>query len=95
MENNKRTLKVTQEWVNRIEALQYETNARRELVAYMIGNSYDTESDSYIKYHTEYMDFFKKLEEAKEEFAREYVYPEANGKQIPWNLDFKTGTVTF
>lgn len=91
----KNTQKVTQEWVNKIEALQYEVNARRELMMHMIEGGVDPESAGYVRYHREYLEFFKKLEQAKEEFAEEYIYPQTNGERVPWNLDFKTQTVSF
>ena len=95
METTKRTLKVTQEWVNRIEALQYEVHARRELLTHMIDSGADTKSDNFKHYHEEYLAFYKKFEDAKEEFAREYIYPNTGNMRVNWNLDFKTQEVTF
>ncbi len=89
------TKKVTQEWVNRIEALQYEVTARKELLTHMIGAGVSFEADGYRRYHAEYLDFFRKYEDAKEAFAEEYVYPETDGKRVDWNLDFRTCEVTF
>ena len=89
------TIQVTQEWVNKIEALQYEVTARQNLVAFMIENGHNMDSDNYKRYNSEYLDFFKQLEEAKEAFANEYVYPQTNGKRVSWNLDFAAKEVTF
>lgn len=89
------TVKVTQDWVNRIEALQYEVSARQNILAFMIENGHNMDADNYKRYNGEYLDFFKQLEEAKEEFATEYVYPQTNGKRVAWNLDFKELEVTF
>lgn len=92
---NMTVIKVTQDWVNRIEALQYEVSARQGILAYMIENGHNMDSDNYKRYNAEYLDFFKQLEEAKEEFAEQYVYPETNGKRVAWNFDFKNLEVSF
>ena len=86
---------VTQDWVNKIEGLQYEVNSRRELMQHMIESGVDFESTGYKRYQAEYLNFYKLLEEAKEEFANEYVYPETKGERVFWNLDFKKLEVTF
>ena len=91
----KQTKQVTQEWVNKIEALQYEVNARKALLLHMVESGMSFESEGYQRYHGEYLDFYKQYEAAKEEFAAEYIYPATGNKRVTWNLDFRTGEVTF
>ena len=86
---------VSQEWADRLEALQYEVFARGDIISRMIANNFSTNTDSYDRYHKEYMEFYRQYEEAKEEFAKEYIYTETNGKKVDWNLDFSTLEVTF
>lgn len=75
-----------------IESLQYELNARKDLLAFMIERGQNN-SEGFKKYHTEYMEFNAQYEMAKSEMAATYIVPKY-GKNATWNLDFRTRIAT-
>lgn len=93
--NEKMVVSVSQEWVDKIQALQFEVTARKDIISYMLSNGHDMNSEGYKKYYAEYMEFFKEYDKVKDEFAREYVLPYTNNKLVDWNLDFVEKEVTF
>lgn len=75
-----------------IESLQYELNARKDLLAFMIDRG-QNETPGFQKYHQEYMEFSAQYEMAKNEMAGTYIVPKY-GKDAIWNLDFRTRIAT-
>ena len=79
------------DFINDLERLQFEVQARQNLIGYMFNNN--IKSEVFDQYHAEYLDFFKQYEKKKSEVEMLYVkpvFPEA--KQ--WELDFETGELT-
>ena len=74
---------------NYIEGLHYEVNARRDIIALLIRQG-DT-GDAFQKYHKEYLEYYAKLETAKDTMANEYVKPKY--PNCDWRLDFSANTV--
>lgn len=86
-----KNVKVPEGLVNLIESLQYEANARKDLLAFMLNNGMG-ETEGYTKYHYDYIEFSAKFDIAKRDFEQNFVkvkYPDA----ISWNLDFASNTV--
>ena len=78
-------------FINDLERLQFEVQARQNIIGYMFSNN--IKSEVFDQYHAEYLDFFKQYEKKKSEVEMLYVkpvFPEA--KQ--WELDFETGELT-
>lgn len=74
-----------------IESLAYETNSRKDIIAFMIDRGM-INSEGFQSYHNEYQEYYMKYELAKKEMADKYVSPEHPG--CTWTLDFQTGIVT-
>ena len=88
--NTKITITIPESLSNYIEGLQYEVNARRDIIALLIRQGEDG-SDSFKRYHKEYLEYYAKLETAKDTMANEYVKP--SYPECDWRLDFGTGTI--
>lgn len=81
---------VRKELVEKIEALQYEVESRKDILSHMIANGMNTTSDKFVKYHDEYQAFFMNYNKAKQEMMKEYGVP----NNVNWNLDFATRILT-
>lgn len=77
--------------LNLIERLQYETDARKEICAYMV----DTEqnhTDAYQKYFEEYIQYRKAFDMEKNRFVSEDIL---KGQEVKnWRIDYATRTLT-
>lgn len=82
-----------EEFVNLIEALHYEVNSRKDLIAYMLNSDMRTDTAAYEKYNREYREFYVQYNEAKNKLEEMYVRT-AVENPMSWNLDFETGEVT-
>lgn len=80
--------------VEYVEALTYETEARRAIISFMLDHDMDRTTEAFQQYHKEYLEFFSELNMVKAQIERDYVLPETNGGQICWRLDFETGEIT-
>lgn len=91
---NTKIVKVeNQELVNLIESLQYEVNARKELISFMLSTDMSMDTHAFERYNKEYMDFYIQYNEAKNQLQKMYVYT-AVENPISWNLDFETSEIT-
>lgn len=84
-------IEVSQELCDKIEALQYEVESRKDLIAFILSNDMKTNSIQFEKYNKEYLEFFKKYNLAKQELVNKY-FP--NIQYSHWNLDFSSRIVT-
>lgn len=82
-----------QELINLIEALHYEVNSRKDLIAFMLNSDMRTDTAAYERYNKEYMEFYIQYNKAKNKLEEMYVRT-AVKNPINWNLDFETGEVT-
>jgi metal-responsive CopG/Arc/MetJ family transcriptional regulator len=87
-----RTIEIPESVSDYIESLQYECNARSDLISFMVRNGLQDE-EGFKKYHAEFVDFHAQLELAKQNMEDTYLRPECSGSFM-WNLDFKTHEVT-
>lgn len=97
MKNNVKTYTVNEETANYIQGLQYERDARRDLLAFMLAGNMDTGTEAFRRYHTEYMDFYQQYNLATMDFERiqlPKIAPELAGRAFTWNLDFSSREVT-
>lgn len=91
---NTKVIKIeNEEFVNLIEALHYEVNSRKDLIAYMLNSNMRTDTEAYEKYNREYREFYVQYNEAKNKLEEMYVRT-AVEDPINWNLDFSTGEIT-
>lgn len=84
-------IEISKELCDKIEALQYEVESRKDLIAFIISNDMKTSSSQFERYNQEYLEFYKKYNLAKQEMVRTY-FPDVN--YLSWNLDFASRTVT-
>ena len=87
-------IRIPQETVNHIQALQYECDSRKGLLAFMLDKGGTPESEGFRAYHDEYRRFNVEYEQAKEKMQKELLEPQVPGKLLSWNLDFASGEVT-
>ena len=80
-------VEIPEEVCNYLESLMYETNARKNLLAFCIEHDLN-EKDAFNDYHKEYIEFSAQYEMAKEEMASKYIYPKY--PSCTWNLNFNT-----
>jgi hypothetical protein len=79
------------EFIKDLERLQYEVQARKNIIGYMLESN--IKNECFEQYHAEYLDFFTKYEKKKHEVEIFYVKPaKSNAKN--WNLDFNSGELT-
>lgn len=84
-----------QEVINHLEALGYESNARKDLLAYLVQTGVSLSDPSFQAYHKEFEEAFARYELAKSEFEKQYVRPLApDGRTLSWNLDFASRELT-
>lgn len=81
-------IRISDDLCNYIESLQYEVNARKDLCAFMIDHGM-MESESFRKYHDEYIKCNAEYNVAKNTLTKEY------GIKGSWNLDFDTRELTY
>lgn len=79
-----------------LEALQYNLERTKEIVAYMLTNNYDTHTDAFKAWDKDNQEDYIKYQTAKAEIEKEYIYnrPEFRGKKASWRLDFETAVLT-
>lgn len=87
-------IKISAEESLQLEKIHYEISARKSLLAYLISNDFPKESESFLRYHQEYLDFIKQDEQLKANISKKYVIPHFPDKKVKWSLDFETCTLT-
>lgn len=78
-------------FINDLERLQFEVQARRNIIGYILNN--DIKSETFNQYHAEYIDLFRQYEKKKLEVETLYVKP-VLPTATKWELDFETGELT-
>lgn len=89
-----KTIAIPEDVCSLIQVLQYEVDARKELLSHMIGAGVDTTSEAFNAYNKNYEDSFKEYNKAKSDMQAKYIEPEITGKLLNWNLNFYTAEVT-
>lgn len=84
---------IPEEVVNRVQALDIETESRKNLIAYMLSSNLTTATEQFEAYQKEYRDFYYQFDIAKSEIERDYVRT-AIENPIRWELNYSTGEVT-
>ena len=79
---------------NGIQALQFEVESRKDLLAHMVNTGVDITSETFKSYEKEYQEFFVKYNVAKEALQDQYLKPAVEGRLVNWNLDFASNEVT-
>lgn len=74
--------------VNAIEAVSYELEARKDVIAAMLDRNADISTDAFNAYQKELVEFKVKFETLKKEIQKEFVddVPSA----VHWDLDYAT-----
>lgn len=73
----------------KIEALQYEVESRKDIIAQILSGSLTVKGDHFKRYHEEYQQFFIDYNKAKQELIDAY-----NLQDKAWNLDFRSRQLT-
>lgn len=94
MDNKVQKIKIDEDITTKIEALQYEIDTRKDVIAFMIASDMNMETDAFKKYSKELTEFKVQYEEAKRVIEEDYVIPAMEGKKCTWSLDFYTSEVS-
>lgn len=84
------TINVEKTLVEKIEALQYEVESRKDVISQILANGFKTSGDTFAKYQAEYKEYFIQYNKAKKEMLDTYG---VNSNTI-WSLDFASGVLT-
>jgi len=84
------------ELVDYIESLQYETYARKDIIAFMLEKNMNMSTDSAKEYQKEYKRYFSEYEIALQQLKELYIYanPSIADKEVKWSLDFESKMLT-
>jgi len=85
----RKNIPMPEDFCNYVEGLMYETNARKDVIAFML-NSAILNQERFDQYHKEYLEFYAKYELVKNEIQKTYVDEVYGNQAIKWNLNFKT-----
>lgn len=88
---------VPEETTNYIERLAREVEGAKSIIAFMLANDMQTNTDSFKQYKAEYDDANAAYDIAKTELQNKYIPQELmdrDGKNISWNLDYATSKLT-
>ena len=82
--------------VQQLEKAQYETDAHKEIISWMMNNNNGIQNDTFKMYHNEYIQLFKRYQQLKNKFEEEVVRPTVGNDDLlfTWNLDFTNKEVT-
>ena len=83
------TMKIDKEICNKIEALQYEVESRKDIITAVIAGTVNMKGDMFDKYHAEFQKYFTDYNKAKQEMMDKYITDPAL-KNKNWNLTFNT-----
>lgn len=91
-----KSIKVPDKIINYMEALQYNLERTKEIMAFMLSHDYDTHTKAFQTWDRDNQKDYVKYQEAKAELEREYVssQPEWKGRKTKWSLNFKTAVLT-
>lgn len=91
---NKKIIKIDEKIRDLVESYDYELNARKELIAFMLSNNMEIDTDSFRKYQKEMNEFFVKFVTIKNEISNRYIIPITDGKEVNWKLDYASCEIT-
>ena len=83
-----KVIKVDVETCKNIEALQFEIESRKDVIAQVLAGGANMNNAMFEKYHKEYQDFHKKYNQAKQAMADTYLAAESGNSN--WTLQFAT-----
>lgn len=81
---------VNKEIVEKIEALQYEVESRKDVIVQILANGLKVSGDTFDKYQEEYRKFFIEYNKAKQDMLEKCQIP----NDVMWNLDFSSCVLT-
>lgn len=81
---------IRDELCNKIEALQYEVESRKDVIAQIVAGSLVMKKESFDAYQNEYKQFFIQYNKAKQEMLDEYNV----SNDAMWSLDFNSKELT-
>ena len=78
--------------VTYLQGLSIETDARRDLISFMIANNMDISTEQFQKYQKEYNEFYSEFALAKDQLEQliKKDYLEDDEELVFWNLDFNS-----
>lgn len=74
----------------KIEALQYEVESRKDVIAQILSGGFSINGTQFAQYQEEYKNFFIQYNKAKQELVNTYNI----GENKSWNLNFGTRELT-
>ncbi len=83
-------IKVDEQDKNYVESLDYELTSRKDIIAYMLSNNMNTNTDAFRSYQKEAVQFEVQYREAKRIIEEKYVLPNIGDHMVNWRLDYTT-----
>lgn len=93
-----KTIQLPEDLVIRVKRLQYEVDARRGLIEFLLNKQCDINSNTFKDYHDEYINKHVEFEQLKQLITNTYVAPNLTAEELKhttWNIDFETNELTF
>lgn len=78
------------QFINELEGLQNEVQARQAIITFMINSGSDITTESFQAYQKEYTNLFQKYEQKKYDVEKLFIRPNVKNPSN-WNLDFNSG----
>lgn len=88
-----KVINVPEDVVLNIQTLAAQEESRKEIIAFMLSNKYETDTKQFQKFQTEYEEAYFKFSQAKQDFENQYVRTVIENPQS-WNLDYATCSAT-
>ena len=86
----KKIVKIDEKLRDMIESYDYEINARKYLISFMLSNNMNIDTPNFSKYQDELKNFIMLYERAKSDVSEIYVDPLRKDHDATWRLIYKT-----
>lgn len=86
------TFEIPEEIVSKLEALSFEIEARKSVIAEMLAQNMDISTDAFAKYQKELVEFNVMFETLKGEVTEQYADKVEGGQR--WTIDYKSRLMT-
>ena len=81
-------INIPEDFCTELQKLHYDYNGKRDIIAYMISNNYDTTSSSFRQYEEAYQSAMITYQAAKKVLQDSYILPHVEGCTVNWEVDF-------
>lgn len=89
----KEVIKIDNQVSNKLESLHYDINTMQDLLAYMMEQNININSDVGLNYQTELKQKKKLYNEAKQEVTEKFIPEQYKTPEYYWEMDFKNSSL--